>query len=237
MEVISINSLYKICGIYSITNIKNGKRYIGKTQMNFGDRFDSHKSLLRNNKHFNTKLQNAWNKYGEDNFVFDVVEVVEDKQNLEKFNELEIGYIQSFNSINDGYNITLGGDGAAGKPMAESTKRKIGEKNRVNMLGRKASESTKAKMSKSHKGFTHSKESIEKIRQSKSGVCVKEETKEKLRDSLKGRPKVVKLNKEKVLEIRRLYNEGYSNRQLSEKFGITLQYMYGITSGRKWKNI
>lgn len=205
--------------------------------MNFGDRFDSHKSLLNNNKHFNTKLQNAWNKYGEDSFVFEIVEAIDKEQPVEKFNELEKHYIQSYNSINSGYNISVGGDGAAGRHMSEATKRKIGEKNRINGLGRKVSEETKKKMSVAHSGFVHTDESKEKLRRSHSGKQMSDETKQKLHDSLKGRPKTVNLTPEIVIEIRRLYKDGYSNKQLSEMFNIKQHYMNAITSGRKWKNI
>ena len=60
-------------GIYQIKNIINGKKYIGLSK-NCENRFKKHKGLLKNNKHENIKLQNAWNKYGEQNFVFSIIE-------------------------------------------------------------------------------------------------------------------------------------------------------------------
>lgn len=53
----------KISGIYKILNIKNGKFYIGSSN-NIKVRWSQHKTLLKNNKHENKYLQNAWNKYG-----------------------------------------------------------------------------------------------------------------------------------------------------------------------------
>lgn len=61
------------CGIYKITNKTNGKIYIGSS-VDIRGRFNSHKSDLRQNKHGNSKLQRAWDKYGEEAFVFDIVE-------------------------------------------------------------------------------------------------------------------------------------------------------------------
>ena len=80
-------SIYKCIGIYGIRNKINGHIYVGKTGMNFGDRWDSHKSLLRNGKHFNLYLQRAWNKYGEINFEFIIIEecVAEDLDDTERY--------------------------------------------------------------------------------------------------------------------------------------------------------
>lgn len=62
-------------GVYKIENLKNGKLYIGSTIMTFIKRLSHHISLLRANKHKNKHLQNAWNKYGEESFKFEIVEL------------------------------------------------------------------------------------------------------------------------------------------------------------------
>jgi group I intron endonuclease len=59
-------------GIYQIRNLINGKLYIGSSA-NIKNRWSRHKSDLSHNRHRNPKLQNAWNKYGKDNFVFEVI--------------------------------------------------------------------------------------------------------------------------------------------------------------------
>jgi len=56
-------------GIYKIKNKVNGKFYIGQT----GDSFQSRWDKLKNNNHHNKHLQAAYNKYGEDNFEFEVI--------------------------------------------------------------------------------------------------------------------------------------------------------------------
>lgn len=91
--------------IYKITNIINNKCYIGQAK-NYKQRFYTHKSNLRKNKHDNRYLQFAWNKYGEENFTFEVIDSGED------YNELEKHYINLYNSTdkNFGYNILKGGE-------------------------------------------------------------------------------------------------------------------------------
>lgn len=65
-------------GIYTITNIVNGKMYVGYTK-NFKTRKNSHVNKLDKNKHCNIYLQRAWNEYGKQFFKFEIlVECEED---------------------------------------------------------------------------------------------------------------------------------------------------------------
>lgn len=67
--------------IYKITNKITNDFYIGSA-INFKNRKWGHISSLRKNKHKNQFIQNSWNKYGEEAFIFDIVEVVDKKENL-----------------------------------------------------------------------------------------------------------------------------------------------------------
>jgi len=66
------NIVINIPGIYKIKNLVNGKFYIGST-CNLKRRKGNHFAELGRNKHRNIKLQNAWNKYGESAFQFEVI--------------------------------------------------------------------------------------------------------------------------------------------------------------------
>lgn len=68
-----ITQNYKFSGIYIILNKLNGKKYVGSSK-NIYSRWMKHRALLRINKHYNPHLQNAWNKYGENSFLFSVLE-------------------------------------------------------------------------------------------------------------------------------------------------------------------
>lgn len=64
---------YMTCGIYLIKNNISKKEYIGQS-INIEKRWKDHKKDLRNNIHKNQHLQNAYNKYGENNFNFYILE-------------------------------------------------------------------------------------------------------------------------------------------------------------------
>jgi len=96
-------------GIYCIENLINNKKYIGKAK-NINVRNEYHFSRLKNNKHDNEYLQKSWNKYGESNFNFYILE----ECRSEDLNEKEKHWISKLNTTDDkfGYNLTDGGDGA-----------------------------------------------------------------------------------------------------------------------------
>ena len=60
-------------GIYRIVNKVNDKCYYGSSK-NIEKRWLRHRRELKNNIHINCLLQRAWNKYGENNFLFEIVE-------------------------------------------------------------------------------------------------------------------------------------------------------------------
>lgn len=98
----------KICGVYKIENTINGNIYVG-VSIDCDYRKKSHIRLLNNNKHTNSHLQRAWNKYGEKSFIFSIIE----KCNKEDLPQREIYWISYYDSCNNGYNQTYGGDGTA----------------------------------------------------------------------------------------------------------------------------
>ena len=61
-------------GVYKITNIINNKFYIGSSK-NIEKRLKNHFNNLKNNTHCNKHLQNAYNKYGKDAFISEILEI------------------------------------------------------------------------------------------------------------------------------------------------------------------
>jgi len=88
-------------GIYTITNTKTGKIYVGQSS-NIENRWSMHKNQLNGRSHSNYKLLKDWCKYGPDTFVFEVVEEVF----VEDINEKEEFWIDSFEGYV--YNLVRG---------------------------------------------------------------------------------------------------------------------------------
>lgn len=107
--------IYKNSGIYTITNKINGHRYIGQSK-NIYQRINSHKNLLRNHRHIYKNgqpslLQKAWDKYGEENFEFKVLQFC----SVTELNKNEQYWIDLYNTNRAnggmGYNLNNGGAG------------------------------------------------------------------------------------------------------------------------------
>ena len=137
-------------GIYGIVNILNGNIYVGQTSESFQRRYWHYRWKLNDGSHDNAHLQKAWNKYGEENFQFIILEIVNDKNLLD---DLEIKYISYYKKENKSYNMLIGGGGRRGFKMSEHAKKIVGQKNREHMLGTKHSEKTKKKMSEKRTGM------------------------------------------------------------------------------------
>lgn len=122
-------------GIYKITNIVNGKIYIGSSQ-DIHKRLIQHKSRLQRNVHHSIHLQRSYNKHGVGAFIFEtflscpVDELLQIEQYLLDFYQPK-------------YNINPSAGSNRGSKRSEEFKQKI----RETRLGTKASEETKQKMS------------------------------------------------------------------------------------------
>ena len=97
-------------GIYSITCLATNKKYIGQS-VSIKRRWATHKRELKTNRHYNHLLQNAYNTYGEDNLIYEILELCP----REKLNEREEFYIRIFDSYNNGYNLDVGGCNVSGE--------------------------------------------------------------------------------------------------------------------------
>ncbi len=154
-------------GIYTITNLINGKIYIGYT-INFYNRWASHKSTLILNNHVNKYLQRTFNKYGINNFKFEILEECD----LEYLASQENYWVQMLCTYNPKYGYNSKSTHPNNKPSPSIT---TIEKIRLGNLGKKRSDEVKKKISLSSKGrrlgIPHTQETKSKISKSRKGRC------------------------------------------------------------------
>jgi len=115
-------------GIYTIINQVNGKFYIGSA-CNIKRRWAEHKRRLNRGVHKNKHLRNAWNKYGEENFKFKVLEPVENKEDLLDREQWWMDLLKPE------YNISLTAGSQLGFKHSEESKQKMSGENNP-MFGR-----------------------------------------------------------------------------------------------------
>jgi group I intron endonuclease len=169
-HILSLNT------IYILRNTLNDKVYIGQTWFSLKERWNN-----GNGYSSSLKINNAIDKYGKNNFYYEVLTLCGTQETADFW---EMFFIQKYDSINNGYNIATGGNSV--------------------MRGRKHTKKSLDKMSESHKGNTahlgkpHSKDSKKKISEAtinqieqdghpSLGHKHSKETVEKISKSLKGR--------------------------------------------------
>src|SRR5208283_474100 len=192
--------------IYKITNSINNKAYVGQSQTSLEERWNHHKSDAKRIG-FNTHFYKAIRKYGTDCWKFDILEEIDD---IELLNEAEKKWIEYYDTFNNGYNSTNGGEN--GYIFSEETKekmrqsklgKKMTDEAKLNMslsmkkryedgwvhpmLNNKHSEETKKHWAKIRKGVKKSEKTKEKISKATKGKLISEETKEKIRQAQLGK--------------------------------------------------
>lgn len=166
-------------GIYVILNTKNSKVYIGQS-VDIYTRWRKHEEALNRGKHQNRHLQNAWNKYGEKFFRFQILEHC----SIDKLDEREQHYLDIYIPKGICYNIATNVEvPARGRhPSIESRHRMS-----ISQKGRVTSKESRLKISLAHRGRKFSDEHRRKLSEAaKQRTVISDETRNKLSQSRMG---------------------------------------------------
>lgn len=200
--------------VYKITNIENNKCYIGVDSY-FPKRIRQHQSRLLNNKHKNKHLQFSYNKYGKDRFTFELLcSCLSREEMLSK----EIELIKFYNSLENGYNHTIGGEGSYGYVHSKESISKMSSWKRV------ITDEWKKSISKATKG-KKKKEGIKRINHPNYSQWLGGE-----------KHPVAKFTWEMINNLRNDYKKGITQKQLSINYGLAYTYVNSILHNRFWKD-
>jgi len=199
--------------IYKWTNKINGKSYIGQTIDEEGRKKDHIKGKYK------CYFHDAIKKYGVENFNYEVIERIEES----KLSEREIYWIEYYDTYNNGYNLTLGGEGTRG-------------------FSHGFTEEQKKKISESHKGILpwnkgktniYSEETLRKIGKADHKIRWTDELRKKQSEKLKGRPSPNKgktTSEETKRKISESVKKSFKENNIGEKLSKILK---GKPSKRK----
>ncbi len=169
-------SVPKTSGIYQIKNIVSRESYIGST-VNLRGRCAGHLRDLKAEKHDNSRLQNAWRKYGNEVFEFIVLEEVPNKSRLIEREQFLL------DALLPEYNLCGTAGSTLGRTHGPEARAKIGQASR----GRVITPEWRANLSKAGKGLKRSPEIRAKMSQVRLGKKATPETRAKMSLQRKGR--------------------------------------------------
>lgn len=192
--------------VYQIRNLANDRCYIGSTLAAL-KRWRDHRSQLRGNRHHSIILQRAWCKYGEDAFVFEILEECQPERCLER----EQHYLDV---LNPAYNICRIAGNRLGVSHSEESKIKMSI-NRIgkhtgkdhHYYGKKLSKTTRQKMSQNHadvRGSNHPN---------------------------------AKLTEDDVMMIKQRLQQGDRGIVIARDFAVSRKLITEIKSGRAWRHV
>lgn len=232
--------------IYITENLINGKKYIG-----------SHKTDNANDSYLGSGLylKKSIKKYGKDSFkriILEEFDTPDDAYLKEEF------YIKKFNTLSpNGYNISPKGGhrvpgGLSNETLIKISKKQKGKSNigkaPINkgktiedLYGEKRANEIRNKIIESNKGKKQSESTIEKRRQKLIGRKNTEETKIKMSLASKGKPKnydiwnkgktQLDISKEKIEEIKNIYNKNISQKEIAKLFNLSASCISRILRG------
>jgi hypothetical protein len=182
--------------IYRVTNLTNGKRYVGQTVRAIPQRWAAHVSAANTNSP--QWLAQAIKKYGADNFIIEVIDTVFSHTEALAAEAKWIAFYDATGA--DGYNMTGGGPGIVGYRHTDEAKAKMskarkgkprppgfGPKISAALKGRHHSPETRAKIGDVHRGLKHTPEARAKMSAALRGRIITSEARTKIAARLRGR--------------------------------------------------
>jgi group I intron endonuclease len=214
-------------GVYKITNLINGKIYIGSTK-NIHIRKNEHFSSLKSGRHVNKELQDDFNSQNGEGFDFKFIEEVKKVKDLIS---RELFWMKELNSTNPckGYNIVapIKNTGIS-RPVSEEECKRRSER----LKNRYFSPEHRAKISKAISGDKHwlyGKPTPLEVKKKLSIANMGRNIGEKCGTS--------KLKETEVIQIKTEFKQGFSDLEIAYRFNVSRSNINAIRRGISWKHV
>jgi group I intron endonuclease len=205
-------------GVYQIRNIINQKVYIGSAAgvKGFKGRWNTHLHYLRHLTHGNKHLQNAWNKYNEDAFVFEVL-LYCDPEHCVWYEQLTIDHYKPK------YNISPVAGSQLGFQHSDTSRLKISQAMRGELnhfYGKTHTENTKLKLKKARAKQQFSQATKTLWSRNRSGAGNTQ----------------AKLSTQDIDQIRKMLASDITQIEIANKFHVSPSTISRIKLNKSWKS-
>lgn len=220
-----------VCGIYRILHKSSGRIYIGSS-VHILKRWDDHRCKLNQGKHENRYLQHAWTKYGQDDFLFEIVELA----TRDSAHEIERRWMQETCCLDrsKGFNIEHDPDQKVRVPLTQEHRQAVSDA----LKGRIFTDEHRTKLSMALKGKPKSHHAIEAMRRAVTGKRWSEQRIQKRIGMFPGSKNGnSKLTEDTVILIKQDLIDGYSCQSIARKYNIGSSTISRILNGGNWTHV
>ena len=217
--------------VYLARNKVNGKGYVGKTVGAMEDRKKVHEMRASNGSMY--AFHCALRKYGFDAFKWKILVEEEIEEELNNSEQVCIQMLKT--KVQNGYNLTDGGDGTSGLKWSRKESRM---KAHLSAKRRWNSKEERKVQSRRLFGKIRPPEVVEKVANSNRGKTRSQEAKDKISAKLKGEGNGKSyLTEAIVLTMRDLRRSGISAKQIAHQFNVPYSTVVSATNGDRWSHL
>lgn len=229
--------------IYLATNLTNGKQYVGLSTVSMESRRKQHFKKSKGNSPL--KFHRAIRKYGKESFDWTVIDTAVTEEELCK---KEMYWINKLNTFNNGYNMTLGGDGLNGYKNTREQKIQKAVANGMkpfyvfNLSGELVGEFISQSDCASELNLNNcmvGKVLLSQCNSSKGFTFIykDEYSEDLLAEKLSNTTTHGRLTEKEVIEIKRMLLDGVKQKNIAEIFGVKPYAITDIKRGKAWSHV
>lgn len=219
-------------GVYLIRNKANGKVYVGSS-VRIEERWEDHIRELNGNRHNNRYLLHAWQKYGQENFSFEIIETTDDESSLVDLEQKWIDYFRSYER-DKGYNLSPHAYNILGYRFTEEQRKRVSEA----LKGKRKSEEHRKKLWINRKVTEEQRRFMSQLGKSWKGKKIVGEHSRKKSEAQRGskNPRA-KYTEELILAIKKDLANQLPTCEIVKKYGVNYMLVYEVRKGKKWTHV